>query len=449
MTGKRQDAASSPQAAATDVVRRLQQAGHSAFWVGGSVRDFLLGREPSDYDVATSALPDQVEKLFKKTIAVGRQFGVVVVIEHGHQIQVATFRAEADYRDSRHPRTVQFADAQTDASRRDFTVNGMFYDPLSRQTHDWVGGAADLKARVIRTIGSPDERFSEDHLRMLRAVRFAAQLGFRIERATFAAIQANAEKIVSVSAERVRDELLKLLAPSHAANGFELLVESGLLHYVLPEFVPCLTSPQSPEFHPEGTVYQHVLLMLRHMPPDAHPLLPWAALLHDIGKPATASREPATGIIHNYGHEKAGAEIAEQLLARLRFPRKQIELLVQSVRCHMQFKDTEKMRKSTLRRLLMRPGFEFELELNRLDCLGSEKGTETYDFLKREAAALAQQPEIVPPLVKGKDLKALGMKPGPAMGKLLAEIRELQLQDELKTRTQALAFARRSLGRNR
>jgi poly(A) polymerase len=449
MSGRRRGAAEEPQAAAAEVVQELQQAGHAAYWVGGCVRDFLLGRQPSDYDIATSALPQEVEALFKRTVAVGRQFGVVVVLKQRHAIQVATFRAESDYKDGRHPEKVKFADAKADALRRDFTVNGMFYDPIVLQTHDWVGGMADLKAKLIRTIGEPVERFSEDHLRLLRAVRFAAQLGFEIERGTWAAVKANAEKIASVSAERIREELLKLLAPPHAARGLELLVDSGLLHHALPEFVPCLTSEQSPEFHPEGTVYQHVLLMLEKLQPDADPLLAWAALLHDIGKPATFSREAGTGLIHNYGHERVGAEITEQLLTRLRFPSKQIDLLAHTVRCHMQFKDAPQMRKATLRRLLMRPSFEFELELNRLDCLGSCRSTEIYDFLKKEAATLAEQPGIKPPLVTGEDLKNLGMQPGPDMGRLLEEIRELQLQDELLTPEQALVYARRHMAENR
>jgi poly(A) polymerase len=439
----------SMQAAALRVVRRLQEKGHETYWVGGCVRDILLGREPADYDVATSALPPDIEGAFHKTIPVGRQFGVVAVVEGRHTIQVATFRAEGDYRDGRHPEKVKFSDARADALRRDFTINGLFHDPVTGEMHDWVGGRADIEAHRIRTIGNPEERFSEDHLRMLRAVRFAAQLGFDIERGTMKSLSANAAKIVSVSAERIRDELLKLLAPAHAPRGLDLLHESGLLNHVLPEFTPTITSEQSPEFHPEGTVFEHVRLMLRHIKPEAHSLLPWAAILHDIGKPATFSRDPVTGMIHNYGHEKIGAAISEDLLKRLRFPRKDIDLLVQAVRCHMQFKDAPKMRKATVRRIAMRPTFHFEMELHRIDCLGSSKDLSNYDYLLGEAEELSNRPEIKPPLLNGDDLAALGMKPSPAMGRLLAEIRDLQLQEALTSREAALEFAKTRLHRKR
>lgn len=430
---------------ATAIVARLQQAGFTAFWVGGCVRDLLLGREPGDYDIATSARPDQIESLFNRTIAVGRKFGVIVVVEAGHQFQVATFRAEADYQDGRRPEKVVFGDARADALRRDFTVNGLFYDPVANKLHDWVGGEADLRARVIRTIGNPDERFAEDHLRLLRAVRFAAQLNFGIEPVTFAALQANAHKIKAISAERIRDELVKLFRPPHAARGLDLLRESHLLEHVLPELVPTITCDQPATYHPEGTVYTHLRLMLEHMPPDADPLLPWAVLLHDVAKPQTATRDPATGEIHFYEHEKIGAEMARVILERLRFPRKQVEEVARIVRYHMQLKDAMQMRKSTLRRLLLRPTFKLELELHRLDCLGSHGRLDVYQFLLDKAAELEREPAVRPPLLTGHDLIALGMKPGPAMGKLLAEIREKQLADELKTPEQARLWAKQRL----
>ncbi len=430
---------------ALDIARRLQQAGFAAFWVGGCVRDVLLGREPGDYDIVTSALPAQIEHLFKHTVPVGRKFGVIVVIEGDRQFQVATFRAEADYLDGRHPERVAFGDAEADALRRDFTVNGLFYDPVRRELHDWVGGEADLRSKIIRTIGSPAERFAEDHLRLLRAVRFAAQLDFRIEAGTFAALQANAAKIKTISAERVHEELVKLFRPPHASPGLELLRESGLLEQVLPEIAATVTCEQSPDFHPEGTVFNHLRLMLEHLPPDPDPSLPWAVLLHDVAKPVTASADPKTGSIHFYGHEKLGADMAEKILDRLRFPRKQVEDIVKAVRCHMQFSDVMQMRKSTLRRLLLRPTFPLELGLHRLDCLGSHGRLDVYDFLVAQAKELEQQPQIRPPLLKGDDLIALGMKPGPALGALLAEIREKQLQDELTTKTAARQWARKRL----
>jgi poly(A) polymerase len=433
------------RATAVEIVRRLQTAGFSAFWVGGCVRDFLLGRGPGDYDIATSARPEQIEKLFKRTVAVGRKFGVMVIVENGQPFQVATFRAEADYRDGRHPEQVTFGDAKADAQRRDFTVNGLFYDPVAEKLHDWVGGEKDLRAKIIRTIGSPGERFAEDHLRLLRAVRFAAQLGFEIEPQTFAAVRTLAPKIELISAERVRDELIKLFSPPHAARGLVLLLQSGLLPGVLPEVVTTIACEQSPDFHPEGTVFEHIRLMLEKLPPDTHPSLPWAVILHDIAKPATAEHDPATGKIHFYDHEKIGAALAERILTRLRFPKKQIEEIVACVRQHMQFKDVKQMRKATLRRLLLRETFPLELELHRLDCLGSHGALDHYEFLVQQAAELEKQPAIRPSLLTGNDLIALGVKPGPAMGAMLAEIREKQLQDELKTPRQAKAWAKKRL----
>ena len=427
------------------IVERLQRAGHEAFWVGGCVRDMLLGKEPQDYDVATSARPEEVERLFPRTVAVGKSFGVVRVIEGRWTIEVATFRAEAGYADGRHPSEVRFADARADAWRRDFTINGLFYDPVRGELHDWVGGRADLEGRLIRTIGPPEQRFAEDHLRMLRAVRFAAQLDFAIEERTLAAIRQHARLLERISAERIRDELLKLFAPAHAARGLRLLRESGLLEVVLPEVAAFETCEQSPDYHPEGTVYEHVLRMLEQMPPDADRLLPWAVLLHDVGKPVTASREAETGRIRFFDHEKVGEEMTRRILERLRFPRKDIETLAFVVRHHMQFKDVPQMRKSTLRRMLLRPTFPLELELHRLDCLGSHGRLEIYDLLVKERAALESRPELVPPLLTGRDLLALGMRPGPAMGRLLAEVREKQLAEELTTREQALAWVQNRL----
>ena len=372
------------------------------------------------------------------------------MLEGGHQFQVATFRAESDYKDGRRPEQVRFSHAREDALRRDFTVNGLFYDPVAEQIHDWVGGERDLRARLIRTIGSPEERFGEDHLRLLRAVRFAAQLGFDIEETTFQAVRAHAEKIRLVSAERVRDELIKLFAPPHAARGLTLLHDSGLMAHVLPELVPTVTCDQSPDYHPEGTVFNHIRLMLEHLPTPAaggtvHESLPWTAILHDIAKPRTASRGE-DGLIHFYTHEKVGADMAEEILVRLRFPRKQTDEIAEAVRHHMQFKDAPKMRKSTLRRMLMRPTFPLELELHRLDCLGSHRRLDIYDFLVEQRAHLDDQPHLIPPLLTGEDLKALGVKPGPDMGALLHELRELQLADELKTAEEARAWLKVRLG---
>src|SRR5258706_3529478 len=328
---------------ATAIVKRLHDAGFVAFWVGGCVRDLQLGREPSDYDIATSALPAQIESLFSRTIPVGRKFGVIVVVEATHQFQVATFRAEADYRDGRHPESVTFGDARADALRRDFTINGLFYDPIAQQLHDWIGGDADLKGRLIRTIGEPAERFAEDHLRLLRVIRSATQLDFQIDPAPSAAVKAHAPQIAGISAERIRDELIKLFRPPNAARGLQLLRESNLLPEVLPELVATIDCDQSPNFHPEGTVFNHLVLMLSHLPPDSDPNLPWAVLFHDVAKPLTSSVDPNTGAIHFYGHEKVGADMAEQILTRLKFSRKDTDAIVQAVHCHMQFKDSLEM----------------------------------------------------------------------------------------------------------
>lgn len=436
-----------PREIAEQIVRRLQAAGFSAFWVGGCVRDFLIGREPQDFDIATEARPEQIERFFPKTIAVGRKFGVIVVVESNQLFQVATYRSEADYQDGRRPEKVVFANAEADALRRDFTINGLFYDPISNKIHDWVGGEKDLRAGIIRTIGEPAERFAEDHLRLLRAVRFAAQLNFEIEPKTFTAVKSLASKIKIISAERVREELLKLFRPPHAARGLVLLRDSGLLDHILPELAATIACDQSPDYHPEGSVFEHIKLMLEKMPPDAGELLPWTVLLHDIAKPVTAEKDAQSGAIHFYGHEKVGATMAEEVLGRLRFPRKQIEEIAACVRQHMQFKDVRQMRKATLRRLLLRETFPLELELHKLDCLGSHGSLEHYDFLLEQTDELRKMPTIRPPLLTGKDLIALGMKPGPAMGTLLAEIREKQLAEELKTPRQAKIWAKKQINK--
>jgi poly(A) polymerase len=418
---------------AKTMVQRLQSAGFEAFWVGGCVRDLLLGREAHDYDIVTNARTEAIEKLFPHTIPVGRQFGVVVVVENGMQFQVATFRAESDYQDGRRPGQVSFGDARADALRRDFTINGLLYDPVRETVVDLVEGETDLRRRLVRAIGRPEERFAEDHLRLLRAVRFAVQLGFEMEEKTFAAVQAAAPLIRRISAERVRDELLRIFRPPHAARGLDLLRDSGLLREVLPELAATVGCLQSPDHHPEGDVYAHVRLMLEHLPADAPALLPWAVLMHDIAKPVTSQADPLTGRRTFYAHEERGAEMAREILERLRFPRKEIEDVAVCVRYHMQFLNLAQMRKSTLRRMVMRPTFPLEMALHRLDCLGSRQPLDSYDRMQREAASFQVQPQLLPPLLSGNDLIALGVPTGPVMGKLLAEIREKQLQDELTT----------------
>jgi len=426
---------------AVDIIRHLQDAGHEAYLVGGCVRDELRKVVPQDYDIASSAHPDEVEVLFPKTVGVGKQFGVMLVIEKDHQFEVATFRSDAEYMDGRRPTSVTFSDAKADAKRRDFTINGLFLDPITDTLHDWVGGQADLVAKQLRTIGKPKERFGEDHLRLLRAVRFAAQLDFEIEPETFDAVCELAEKIRAVSAERIRDELIKLFCPPHAARGLDLLRDSNLMAHILPELLPAINCDQSPDYHPEGTVYNHIRLALEKLPADAPVTLPWAVLLHDIGKPSTSS-VGTDGRIHFYGHEKIGAEMTVTILERLRFPRKQIDEITFTVRHHMQFKDVPRMRKATLRRLLLRPTYALEREHHRIDCLASHGRLDNLEVLDAEQTALDEQPALIPPLLTGHDLLALGIPGDSAMGELLEDIRDRQLAEEFTTREEALAWAK-------
>ena len=432
------------KAGALGLARRLAKAGFQAFWVGGCVRDARLGQAPTDYDIATDATPDEIEHLFRKTIPVGKQFGVIMVLEAGHEYQVATFRAEGDYADGRRPGSVRFTDAREDTLRRDFTINGLFYDPLADELHDWVGGQADLEARRIRTIGDPAERFGEDRLRLLRAVRFAVQLGFEIEPATFAVVQQHAAAIREVSAERIRDELLKLFRLPHAAHGLDLLHESRLLPEVLPELAATIGCEQPPEYHPEGDVFTHIRLMLSHLPADAGTTLIWSVLMHDIAKPATLSRDG--GRIRFLGHEKVGATMALEIMNRLRFPKAESVAVKTCVRHHMQLKDAQQMRPATLRKLFLRPTFPVELALHRLDSLASSGKLDNFEFLEAKLGEFQDQPELQKPLVDGGDLIALGQVPGAELGRLLSDIRDRQLAGELTTREKALAWAREVLG---
>ena len=432
------------KAGALGLARCLAKAGFQAFWVGGCVRDARLGQAPTDYDIATDATPDEIEHLFRKTIPVGKQFGVIMVLEAGHEYQVATFRAEGDYADGRRPGSVRFTDAREDTLRRDFTINGLFYDPLADELHDWVGGQADLEARRIRTIGDPAERFGEDRLRLLRAVRFAVQLGFEIEPATFAVVQQHAAAIREVSAERIRDELLKLFRPPHAAHGLDLLHESRLLPEVLPELAATIGCEQPPEYHPEGDVFTHIRLMLSHLPADAGTTLIWSVLMHDIAKPATLSRDG--GRIRFLGHEKVGATMALEIMNRLRFPKAESVAVKTCVRHHMQLKDAQQMRPATLRKLFLRPTFPVELALHRLDSLASSGRLDNFEFLEAKLGEFQDQPELQKPLVDGGDLIALGQLPGAELGRLLSDIRDRQLAGELTTREKALAWAREVLG---
>ena len=424
--------------AATKLVRRLRESGFLAYFAGGCVRDALLRKQPKDIDIATDAKPDEVQKLFARTVAVGAKFGVVRVLEEGFEFEVATFRSDGVYLDGRRPVSVTFSSPGEDARRRDFTINGIFYDPVEDQVVDFVGGRSDLERRLIRAIGEPKERFSEDHLRLLRAVRFAAALDFEIEPATWKAVTENARQIKTVSQERIRDELVKIMADSHRVRGLDLLDQSGLLQNILPEVNRTHGCEQPPQFHPEGDVYVHTRLMLSLLPADASPLLALSVLLHDIGKPVTYSFDEVDQRIRFNGHDQVGADMAVEIMTRLRFSNEEIETVVEAIRHHMVFKDTPNMRPAKLRRFMGRQNFPLELELHRVDCLGSHGDLQTYDLLVNKQKEFENEPIIPPPLLTGRDLIALGLKPSPRFGEILEAVQTAQLDGEIKDRSGAL-----------
>ena len=434
------------EATATRLVERLRAAGHEALFAGGCVRDRLLGKEAHDIDIATSARPEEIQKLFPRTVAVGAQFGVIVVLEDGGEFQVATFRSDGAYRDGRHPESVAFTNAEGDARRRDFTVNGLFFDPLSRQILDFVGGEADLRAGILRSIGDPHARFAEDKLRLIRCVRFAASLGFEIEAETWRALVERAPEITAMSAERIRDELVKIFTHPSRVRGFDLLDQSGLLAILLPEVESLKGCEQPPDFHPEGDVFVHTRLMLSLLPEQVSTPLVFSVLFHDIGKPPTFLIDE-TGRIRFNGHESISASMTEKIFARLRFSNAETEATVVGVKNHMAFKDVQNMRVATLKRFLARPTIDDELELHRVDCQGSHGLLDNYDFLLRKREEFSNEPLIPPPLITGRDLIAAGLKPGPLFKKLLDSAQALQLEGGLKTREDALAWLREELAR--
>ena len=413
----------------------LRQNGHEAYLVGGCVRDLLLGREPKDWDIATDARPDRVEALFPKTLAIGKAFGIIAVVaDDGTTVEVATYRADAPYADGRHPGAVAFTDAREDALRRDFTINALFLDPATGEIRDFTGGQADLQAKIIRAIGDPAARFSEDHLRLLRAVRFAATLGYAIEPATFAAIQKLAPRIRGISAERIRDELFRLLTESAKAGAaLQLLRDSGLLKEILPEIDAMAGVEQPPEFHPEGDVFTHTKLMLDALPPNPPLRLALSALLHDVGKPPTAQLVTLPDGSPRWrfeNHATVGAEMARAILERLRAPNALTDDVCTIIAGHMRLADAPRMRDAKLRRLLGAPTFEDELELHRLDCISSHAKLDVFDFLKAEQAKFAAEPVLPPPLVTGRDLIALGHVPGPHFAKILQDAYDRQLEGQ-------------------
>jgi poly(A) polymerase len=443
--------------AAAEIVERLRAEGYVGYLAGGCVRDLLLGREPKDYDVATSATPEVVLRLFERTAAVGAQFGVVLVLKEvdGKAVmtEVATFRKDGLYADGRRPETVSYTrEAREDVERRDFTINGMLLDvealkksgDVGAAVLDYVGGRADLAAGWVRAIGDPRRRFAEDKLRMLRAVRFAARFEFEIEPVTLAAIQAAAPEIGVVSAERVRDELTKMLTEGHAARAFELLAETGLLEQVLPEVAKMRGVEQPPEFHPEGDVWVHTLLLLEKLPADAEPALAWATLLHDVGKPPTFERAPDR--IRFNGHAEVGAKMAEEIGRRLRFSRAETEQVESLVKNHMRFGNVKEMKESTLKRFFRLPEFDQHLELHRMDCLSSHRDLGLYEYAKEKFATMPEE-EVRPVLlVTGDDLIAAGYTPGEKFKEMLAAAEDAQLEGRIASKDAGMALVREKFG---
>lgn len=428
-----------PRALAEQIALRLRAAGHSAYFVGGCVRDALLGRPPKDWDVATSARPDQVSDLFPGSELVGAHFGVVQVRRAGASVEVATFRSDMEYVDGRHPTAVTFeTDPRQDVLRRDFTINALLLDPETNEVLDFVGGRDDLAARIIRTVGDPRRRFAEDHLRMLRAIRFAARLGFALDPATLSAIRELAPAIHSVSAERIREELARILTEGGARRGFELLDESGLLAQILPEIAAMKGVEQPPEFHPEGDVWIHTRMMLAEL---RQPTLTLAlgVLLHDVGKPPTfriADR------IRFDGHAELGAKMAVEILARLKCSTDEIQQVEALVAHHMRFKDVRQMRESTLKRFLRMDRFDEHLELHRIDCSCSHGNLDNWEFCRQKLAEVPPEQLRPPRLISGRELIADGRKPGPAFKEILEAVETAQLEGRLETAEQAMAFVR-------
>jgi poly(A) polymerase len=450
--------------AAISVIRTLRENGHLAYLVGGCVRDLLLGRDPADYDVSTDAIPTEVMRIFPETYAVGAQFGVVLValdgltandLEHVAQndetpleaakhkaIEVATFRSDGVYTDGRHPDQVRFSKtAAEDVQRRDFTINGLLLDPMNHdEVIDYVGGRADLDAGIVRTIGDPARRFSEDKLRMLRAIRFASRFEYEIDPQTFAAIQRLATQIHQVSRERIREELTKMLTEGHARRAFELLDRSGLLHELLPEIEKMKGVEQPPEYHPEGDVWIHTLLLLEKLEAGVSRTLAWGALLHDVGKPPTFRIAPDR--IRFDGHVEVGVAMAREICSRLRMSNDDTDQILALVNNHMKFADSPKMKESTLKRFMRLPQFPEHMALHRLDCLSSHADLSLYDFVGRKMAETSPE-EIRPaPLVNGNDLIAMGHQPGPRFKEILSAVEDQQLEGSLSTRAAALEFVR-------
>lgn len=434
-----------PRELANSICDALQQHGHQALLVGGCVRDVLLGREPADYDVTTDATPERVMELFPESIAVGAQFGVVLVPRDELKVEVATFRSDVGYSDGRHPdRVVYSKTPQEDVQRRDFTINGLLMRHDTDEVLDFVDGRADLKAGVIRAIGEPDRRFEEDKLRMLRAIRFAARFGFEIEHKTFAAIRRHAGAITDVSAERIREELTKLLTEGEARTGFELLDKSWLLSIVLPELAAMKGVRQPPQFHPEGDVWIHTLLMIEGLPSASSPTLAWGVLLHDVGKPPTFKPASQTGDRIRFDHHvDVGVRMAEAVCRRYRFSNEDTEQIVALVANHMRFGAVDQMKKSTLKRFVRLPHFEEHMELHRLDCLSSHRKLDSYETVQRFLAETPAEEVRPQRVLTGTDLGEMGYIPGPVFSEILRAVEDAQLEGQIGTKEEAEEFVRK------
>lgn len=426
---------------ARSIVQRLREEGYSAYFAGGCVRDMLLGKEPQDYDIATSAHPEDLQRIFPQTIPVGAQFGVILVLVDGEPFEVASFRHDGPYLDGRRPSHVRYGSLEEDVLRRDFTINGMVYDPLEDRLIDLVEGRRDLERRAIRAIGEPVQRFEEDRLRMIRAVRFAASLDFQIAPATFEAIKQLAGTITEIAWERIGDEITRILTEGGARRGFQLLDESGLLEILLPEVVAMKGTPQSPDYHPEGDVFVHTMLLLNHMQSPSETLA-YGALLHDIAKPVCVRQEEKR--ITFYGHTEKGAEMAAAMLKRLKRSRAVSDRVAYLVRNHLRHVQAPQMRLSTLKRFLREEGIEELLDLARLDALASNGNLQYYQFCKERLATLDEKSIRPAPLVRGDDLIDLGFSPGPIFAEILHQVEDRQLGGELRDRDEAIAWIQKN-----
>ncbi len=423
------------------IMRRLREAGHESYLAGGCVRDMLLKKEPRDYDIATSARPEQVAKIFPDTVPVGAQFGVILVIVDGAPFEIASFRHDGPYLDGRHPSHVRYGSLREDVLRRDFTVNGMVYDPQGDRVVDLVDGQKDLETRTIRAIGAPRARFEEDRLRMIRAVRLAASLGFNVEKQTLTAIRDLAPSVIDVSWERIGDEITRILTEGGAKRGFELLDQTGLLQVLLPEVAAMKGVEQSPDFHPEGDVFIHTLLLLGQLDAPTETLA-YGSLLHDVAKPVCMRKEGDR--ITFYGHMERGAEMAEAILQRLKRSRDTWERVSYLVRGHLRHTQAPNMRLSTLKRFLGEEGIGELLELTRIDALAANGDLSHYHFCKRKLAELKEEDIHPEPLVRGRDLISLGLTPGPVFRQILAQVEEAQLGGEIKNRQEALEWIQKN-----